>query len=99
MAWTRASSLLFAQKKFSIVLDTRTLEEQYQFEASLFEARLPLLSPFAVPLRTSSASSAHRAEPIRFFFIPRAGPYLLFDVQVAQPTRQRFQPARSSTAR
>jgi hypothetical protein len=30
------SSLLFAQKKLSNVLDTRTLEEQYEFEVSLF---------------------------------------------------------------
>jgi hypothetical protein len=41
----------FAQRKFSILLDTRTLEEQYQFVVSLFEARLPLLSPFAVSLK------------------------------------------------
>jgi hypothetical protein len=34
-----------------ILLDTRALEEQYQFEVSLFEARLPLLSPFAVSLK------------------------------------------------
>jgi len=36
---------------FSILLDTRTREEQYQFEVSLFEAKLPLLSPFAVSLK------------------------------------------------
>jgi len=40
----------FAQRKFSILLDTRTLEEQYQVEVSLFEARLPHLSPFAVSI-------------------------------------------------
>jgi len=50
---------------------------------SLFEAKLPL--PFAVSLGTSSASSANRAEPIRFFFIPSRGAYLLFDVQVCKP--------------
>jgi hypothetical protein len=50
-AWRRATvTLFFAQRKFSILLDTRTLEEQYQFEVSLFEARLPLLSPFAVSI-------------------------------------------------
>jgi len=43
--------LSFAQRKFSILLDTRTFEEQYQVEVSLFEARLPLPSPFAVSLK------------------------------------------------
>ena len=37
-------------RKFSILLDTRALEEQYQIEVSLFEARLPLLSPFAATI-------------------------------------------------
>ena len=36
-------------RKFSILLDTRTLEE-HQIEVSLFEARLPLLSPFAATI-------------------------------------------------
>ena len=36
-------------------------------------------------IRTSPASSANRAESIRFFLLPRAGPYLLFDVQVFTP--------------
>jgi hypothetical protein len=40
----RAVVALFAQKKFSIPLDTRTLEEQYEFEVSLFEARLSRFS-------------------------------------------------------
>src|SRR5437899_12214151 len=47
-AWIRAAVAPFAQRKFSILLDTRTFEEQYQFEVSLFEARLPLLSPFTL---------------------------------------------------
>jgi hypothetical protein len=38
-------------RKFSILLDTRASEEHYHFEVSLFGARLPLLSPFAVSLR------------------------------------------------
>jgi hypothetical protein len=49
--WIKAAVARFAQGKLSILLDTRTLEEQYQFEVSLFEARLPLLSPFAVFLK------------------------------------------------
>jgi len=36
------------EKKFSIVLDTYTLEEQDHVEVSPFEARLPLRSPKAV---------------------------------------------------
>ena len=41
----------FAQKNLSNVLDTYIQEEQYQFEVSLFEAKLPLNSPFAVSLK------------------------------------------------
>ena len=41
----------FCTKESSNVLDTHTHEEQYQFEASLFEAKLPLLSPFEVFLK------------------------------------------------
>ena len=41
----------FAQKKISNLLDTRRREEQYQFEVSQFEAKLPLLSPYAVSLK------------------------------------------------
>jgi hypothetical protein len=51
MVWMKAAVAPFAQKKFSILLDTRCREEQYQFEVSLFEAKLPLLSPFAVSLK------------------------------------------------
>jgi hypothetical protein len=43
--------ILFAQKNLSNVLDTRPLKEQYHSEVSLFEAKLPLLSPFAVSLK------------------------------------------------
>jgi len=49
--WITAEVAPFAQKRLSILLDTRTREEQYQFELSLFEAKLPLLSPFAVSLK------------------------------------------------
>jgi hypothetical protein len=48
---TRAADVLVAQRKFSILLDTHTLGEHYQLEVSLFEAKLPLLSPIAVSLK------------------------------------------------
>jgi hypothetical protein len=41
----------FAQKSFSILLDTHTLREQDHVEVSPFEARLPLRSPKAVSLK------------------------------------------------
>ena len=41
----------FAQKSFSIFLDTHTLREQDHVEVSPFEARLPLRSPKAVSLK------------------------------------------------
>ena len=41
----------FAQKSFSILLDTHTLREQDHVEVSPFEARLPLRSPNAVSLK------------------------------------------------
>jgi hypothetical protein len=41
----------FAQKSFSILLDTHTLGEQDDFEVSPFEARLPLRSPKVVSLK------------------------------------------------
>jgi hypothetical protein len=50
-AWIRAVVALFAQRKFSILLDSRPHKEQYEFEVSPFGARLPLLSPFAVSLK------------------------------------------------
>jgi hypothetical protein len=40
--------IFFAQKKFSIVLDTYMLGEQDHVEVSPLEARLPLRSPNAV---------------------------------------------------
>jgi hypothetical protein len=49
--WIKAAVALFAQKKFSILLDTPASEEQYRIEVSLFEARLQLLSPLPVSLR------------------------------------------------
>jgi hypothetical protein len=50
-AWIKTAVATFAQRKFSILLDTRPLKEQYEFVVSLFEARLPLLSPFAVSFK------------------------------------------------
>src|ERR1700693_3820677 len=41
----------FAQKSFSILLDTHRLTEQDDVEVSPFEARLPLRSPKAVSLK------------------------------------------------
>jgi hypothetical protein len=49
--WIKTAVAPFAQRKFSILLDTRPREEHYHVEVSLFEARLPLLSPFAVSLK------------------------------------------------
>jgi hypothetical protein len=74
----------FAQKSFSILLDTHTLREQDHVEVSPFEARLPLRSPKAVSLRSSSTSRAKRAQAARFLF-SRVRPYLLSDVQVCKP--------------
>src|SRR5713226_7834828 len=44
----RIASTPFAQKNFSILLDTHILREQARDEVSPFEARLPLHSPSAV---------------------------------------------------
>jgi len=49
---------------------------------SLFEAKLPLLSPFAVSLKVQLRIEHKRAEPTGFFLFPRAELHLLFDVQV-----------------
>jgi hypothetical protein len=49
-----------AQKKFSIILDTRALEEQYYFAVSLFGAKLPLLSPFEVSVKDKLRIERHR---------------------------------------
>jgi hypothetical protein len=73
-------------RKFSILLDTRAVEEQYQFEVSLFKARLPLLSPFVVSLQGQAPNRAPTGQNLLgSFSFPRAGPYLLFDVQVCTP--------------
>ena len=41
----------FAQKNFSILLDTHILREHSRVEVSPFEARLPLRGPSAVSLK------------------------------------------------
>jgi hypothetical protein len=74
-----------AQKNLSNVLDTSVRKEHYElwFRCLRRDSRYSVHSQFL--LRTSSASSANRAEPIRFFLFSRAGPDLLFDVQVYTP--------------
>jgi hypothetical protein len=67
-----SSLFFFAQRKFSILLDTRTLEEQYQVEVSLFEARLPLLSPFAVSIK-DKLRIERQGRTYRFVFILSRG--------------------------
>ena len=57
----RIPAARFAQKNFSILLDTHILGEQARGKVSSFEARLPLRSPSAVFLMPSSASSAKRS--------------------------------------
>jgi hypothetical protein len=49
----RIAAAPFAQKNFSILLDTRILEEQHHdhVEVSPFDARLPLRSPNSVSLK------------------------------------------------
>jgi hypothetical protein len=49
-SWIRATAG-FVKKEFSIHLDTCPHKEQYELVISLFEAKLPLLSPFAVSLK------------------------------------------------
>ncbi len=46
----RIAAACFAQKSFSILLDTDILREQAGAEVSPFEARFPLHSPSAVSL-------------------------------------------------
>ncbi len=83
---TRSASLAagrFAQKNLSIVLDTHAPGEQDDGEVPQFGARLPLASPNAVSLKTSSASSAKkgRTYSVPFYSLAR-GATLLSDVQV-----------------
>jgi hypothetical protein len=79
-------------RKFSILLDTRALEEQYQFEVSLFEAKLPLLSPFAVSLkdRLRIERQQGRTNQVLFYSLAR-GPTSCSTYRFAHPRRQRFQ--------
>ena len=60
---TGATAPLFAQKNFSIVLDTPTREEQAQVEISPSTARFPLLSPKAVSFKTSFLSDVQVDPP------------------------------------
>ena len=69
-AWIGVAVAPFAQRKFSIFHDPRTHEEQSQFEISLFEARLPLLRPFAVSLKDELRIERQQGRATRFFFIP-----------------------------
>jgi len=78
-----ATAALFAQRNISILLDTHPCEEQYHFEVSRFEAKLPLLSPFAVSLKDKLRIERQSGRTYQVLFLfPRAGLYLLFDVQV-----------------
>ena len=78
-------------KNFSIHLDTCPDKEQYEFVVSLFEAKLPLLSPFAVSLKDKLRIERQQGRTYKVLFIPSRGAYLLFDVQVYTPRRQRSQ--------
>src|SRR5260370_12846505 len=61
----------FAQKYFSINLDTHVREEQHHLEVSPFQAKLPLLPPRAVSLtpklrtgRQEASTSSSRFPPL-----------------------------------
>lgn len=93
------ASLLFAQKKLSNVLDTRTLEEQYEFEVSLFRwtSRYSVHTQFLK--RASSASSANRAEPIRFSLFLARSPTSCSTYRFTPPDASGFRLHRASPAR
>ena len=87
----RIPAARFAQKNFSILLDTHILGEQARGKVSSFEARLPLRSPRAVSLtvklcferREDSTSSAP------FSPLPRDLTYCPIQ-RTARPRPQRF---------
>src|SRR3977135_3728088 len=64
----------FAQKSFSILLDTHTLREQDHVEVSPFEARLPLRSPNAVSLKVKLDIERKRGDNLPAFFSLECGP-------------------------
>ena len=72
-------------KKLSILLDTHSHKEQDHVAVSLFEAKLPLLSPFAVSLKDKHRIEREEAQPTRLFLDPsrahppvrRTGPHAL----------------------
>jgi hypothetical protein len=75
----------FRSKEVSIHLDTRPPEEQDHFKVSLVTAKLPLLSPFAVSVKDKLRIGRQQGRTYQVLFYSRAGPYLLFDVQVFKP--------------
>ena len=87
----KAAFARFAQKEFSIPLDTCAREEQYEFEVSLFEAKLPLLSPFAVSLKDKLRIERQQGRTYQVLFDSLArGPTSCSTYRFAQPRRQRF---------
>jgi hypothetical protein len=83
-------------KQFSIHLDTCPDKEQYEFVVSLFEAKLPLLSPFEVSLKDKLRIERQQGRTYKVLFISSRGAYLLFDVQVTHPDASCLKPHRSS---
>jgi hypothetical protein len=92
-AWRKSRCTPFLHKgsfRFSLThtLSKNSIRSKFRY----LEARLPLLSPFAV----SIGQAPHRAPTGQnlsgSYSFCRAGPYRLFDVQVlVYPRRQRFQ--------
>ena len=84
-SWIKLSLKL---RKFSILLDTRALEEQYQWRGFAFAVwgETPASQSISSSFKGQAPNRAPRGKNLLgSFLFTRAGPYLLFDVQVCPP--------------
>ena len=69
----RIAAARFAQKNFSILLDTHILREHARAEVSPFRARLPLGSPWAVSLKAKLRIERQEGVRPRLLFLRSRG--------------------------